>query len=86
MMNLYLLLGALAVISLLYDKKENSILLYVIILFLVFLLVCPAVISKNAAESTVDDIPSHKAKSVRRKLEIEQALDAILNKNTSSLD
>ncbi|ANF29714.1 ORF-66 [Catopsilia pomona nucleopolyhedrovirus] len=84
-MNLYLLLGALAVFSLVYDKRENSIFLYLLILFLVFLLICPVIISKNA-ESTADTIPSSKAKSVRKKLEIEQALDAILNKNTSSLD
>lgn len=84
-MNLYLLLGALAVFSLVYDKKENSIFLYLLILFLVFIIVSPAIISKNT-ESTVEDIPSHKAKSVRKKLEIEQALDAILNKNTSSID
>ncbi|USC25924.1 hypothetical protein [Palpita vitrealis nucleopolyhedrovirus] len=84
-MNLYLLLGALAVFSLVYDKKENSIFLYLLILLLVFILVSPIVLSKNT-ESTVDNIPSHKAKSVRKKLEIEQALDAILNKNTSSLD
>ncbi|AGA16227.1 hypothetical protein [Thysanoplusia orichalcea nucleopolyhedrovirus] len=84
-MNLYLLLGALAVFSLVYDKKESSIFLYLLILFLVFIIVSPAIISKNT-ESAVDNIPSHKAKSVRKKLEIEQALDAILNKNTSSLD
>ncbi|ABL76011.1 Mv-ORF59 peptide [Maruca vitrata nucleopolyhedrovirus] len=84
-MNLYLLLGALAIFSLVYDKKENSIFLYLLILLLVFIIVSPAIISKNT-ESDVDNIPSHKAKSVRKKLEIEQALDAILNKNTSSID
>ncbi|ABF50312.1 unknown [Antheraea pernyi nucleopolyhedrovirus] len=84
-MNLYLLLGALAVLSLVFDKKENGIAFYLLILVLVFVLVSPAIISKNT-ESAVDDLPSHKAKSVRKKLEIEQALDAILNKNTSSLD
>ncbi|AHD25566.1 ac76 [Choristoneura murinana nucleopolyhedrovirus] len=84
-MNLYLLLGALAVFSLVYDKKENSIVFYFLILVLVFVLISPALISKNT-QSAADDLPSHKAKSVRKKLEIEQALDAILNKNTSSLD
>lgn len=84
-MNLYLLLGALAVLSLVYDKKENGIAFYLLILVLVFVLISPAFISKNT-ESTGEDLPSHKAKSVRKKLEIEQALDAILNKNTSSLD
>nr|UIX56203.1 HycuOrf-75 hypothetical protein [Hyphantria cunea nucleopolyhedrovirus]UIX56348.1 HycuOrf-75 hypothetical protein [Hyphantria cunea nucleopolyhedrovirus] len=84
-MNLYLLLGALAVFSLVYDKKENGIVFYLLILLLVFVLISPALISKNT-ESTANDLPSHKAKSVRKKLEIEQALDAILNKNTSSLD
>lgn len=84
-MNLYLLLGALAVFSLVYDKKEDGIVFYFLILVLVFVLISPALISKNT-ESAVEDLPSHKAKSVRKKLEIEQALDAILNKNTSSLD
>ncbi|UZE89751.1 AC76 [Parapoynx stagnalis nucleopolyhedrovirus] len=84
-MNLYILLGALALFSLAYDKNENNIFLYLFILFLVLLLICPGFIKKNT-ESTADDIPSSKAKSVRKKLEIEQALDAILNKNTSSLD
>lgn len=84
-MNLYFLLGALAIFSLAYDKNENNIFLYLFILFLVLLLVCPGFISKHT-ESTTDDIPSTKAKCVRKKLEIEQALDAILNKNTSSLD
>ena len=84
-MNLYLLLGALAALSLVYDKKENSIVFYFLILVLVFVLISPALVSKNT-ESAVEDLPSHKAKSVRKKLEIEQALDAILNKNTGSLD
>ncbi|AVA31161.1 ac76 [Oxyplax ochracea nucleopolyhedrovirus] len=84
-MNVYLLLGTLAVVSLLYDRNENGIFFYLLMLFLVFVLICPVIVSKNM-ESTVDNIPSHKAKSVRKKLEIEQALDAILNKNTSSLD
>lgn len=65
-MNLYLLLGALTIFSLVYDKKENSIFLYLLILFLVFIIVVsPAIISKNT-ESNVEDIPSHKAKSVRK--------------------
>ncbi|AKN80981.1 hypothetical protein [Lonomia obliqua multiple nucleopolyhedrovirus] len=84
-MNLFLILGILAVLSLVYDKNENSIFLYLLILFVVLMIICPVVISKHT-ESTVDDIPSNKAKSVRKKLEFEQALDAILNKNTSSLD
>jgi hypothetical protein len=85
-MNLYFLLGALALFSLAYDKDENNIFLYLFILFLVLLLICPGFINKPIESTTTDDIPSNKAKSVRKKLEIEQALDAILNKNTSSLD
>jgi beta-lactamase regulating signal transducer with metallopeptidase domain len=84
-MNLYVILGVLAVFSLVFDKNENNILLYLLLLFVVLMVVCPTIVSKPI-ESTVDDIPSNKAKSVRKKLEIEQALDAILNKNTSSLD
>nr|QNN89377.1 hypothetical protein [Spilarctia obliqua nucleopolyhedrovirus] len=45
-MNLYLLLGALAVFSLVYDKKENGIVFYLLILVLVFVLISPALISK----------------------------------------
>lgn len=69
-MNLYLLLGVLVIFSLVYDKKENSIFLYLFILFFVFIIVSLVIISKNI-EFIVEDILSYKVKSVWKKLEIE---------------
>lgn len=62
-MNLYLLLGVLVIFSLVYDKKENSIFLYLFILFFVFIIVSLVIISKNI-EFIVEDILSYKVKSV----------------------
>nr|WUR10770.1 agip108 [Calliteara abietis nucleopolyhedrovirus] len=85
-MFLYTTFFCLILIGLFFDKNEgiSNYLMFLFLLFIVFILLLQIYYIKP--ESTVDNLQTGKAKSIKKKRDLEKAFDAILNKNTSSTD
>ncbi|AIZ48655.1 asb098 [Agrotis segetum nucleopolyhedrovirus B] len=85
-MFIYFTFLVLIVIGFIFDKNEgfSNMLLFMLLVFIVFLLLLQVYYIKD--ESTTIDIPTGKAKSIKKKRDLEKAFDAILNKNKSSVD
>lgn len=76
----------LIILGFIFDKNEgfSNLLLFMLLLIIVFVLMLQIYYVKP--ESTTADVQTGKAKSVKKKRDLEKAFDAILNKNTSSTD
>ncbi|AAF33624.1 Unknown (Ac76) [Spodoptera exigua multiple nucleopolyhedrovirus] len=85
-MFMYFTFLVLIVIGFVFDKNERftNLLLFLLLVFVIFLLMLQVYYIKD--ESTTVHIPTGKAKSVKKKRDLEKAFDAILNKNKSSVD
>nr|ANS70971.1 hypothetical protein [Lymantria dispar multiple nucleopolyhedrovirus] len=79
----FLMLIALGFI---FDKNEgiSNLLLFMLLVFIIFILMLQVFYMKP--ESGAADLQTGKAKSIKKKRDLEKAFDAILNKNTSSTD
>ncbi|AJD80745.1 hypothetical protein [Pseudoplusia includens SNPV IE] len=76
----------LIILGFIFDKNEgfSNLLLFMLLLFVIFIMLLQIYYIKP--ESTTADLPTGKAKSIKKKRDLEKAFDAIINKNTSSLD
>ncbi|AKC91695.1 ac76 [Lambdina fiscellaria nucleopolyhedrovirus] len=76
----------LILLGFIFDKNEgfSNLLLFLLLLFVIFILMLQVYYMKP--ESTAADLQTGKAKSIKKKRDLEKAFDAILNKNTSSTD
>ncbi|AIU41304.1 ac76 [Sucra jujuba nucleopolyhedrovirus] len=76
----------LILLGFIFDKNEmfSSFLMALMLLVMAFILMIQVYYVKP--QSTPNDLPSGKAKSIKKKRDLERAFDAILNKNTSSTD
>lgn len=76
----------LILLGFIFDKSEgySNMLLSTILVLVVFILLLQVYFIKP--ESTTDTLQTGKAKSIKKKRDLEKAFDAILNKNTSSTD
>ncbi|QEI03601.1 hypothetical protein [Rachiplusia nu nucleopolyhedrovirus] len=85
-MLMYFTFLVLIVLGFIFDKNEgfSNLLLFMLLLFVIFIMLLQIYYLKP--ESTAADLPTGKAKSIKKKKDLERAFDAILNKNTSSLD
>ncbi|ABI35743.1 hypothetical protein [Ectropis obliqua nucleopolyhedrovirus] len=77
---------ALILLGFIFDKNEglSNFLLVLVLMFIVFIIMLQVYYIKP--ESTAADLQTGKAKSIKKKRDLEKAFDAILNKNTSSTD
>ncbi|ACO53518.1 unknown [Euproctis pseudoconspersa nucleopolyhedrovirus] len=76
----------LILLGFIFDKNEgfSNFLMSLLLIFIIFILMLQVYCIKP--ESTAADLQTGKAKSIKKKRELEKAFDAILNKNTSSID
>ncbi|AAC70271.1 LdOrf-85 peptide [Lymantria dispar multiple nucleopolyhedrovirus] len=80
----FLMLIALGFI---FDRNEgiSNLLLFMLLVFIIFILMLQVMYIKPES-SDAADLQTGKAKSIKKKRDLERAFDAILNKNTSSTD
>ncbi|AAY83987.1 ORF-56 peptide [Chrysodeixis chalcites nucleopolyhedrovirus] len=85
-MFMYFTFLVLIILGFIFDKNEgfSNLLLFMLLLFVIFIMLLQIYYIKP--ESTTADLPTGKAKSIKKKRDLEKAFDAIINKNTSSLD
>ncbi|AAZ67423.1 orf52 [Trichoplusia ni single nucleopolyhedrovirus] len=85
-MFMYFTFLVLILLGFIFDKNEgfSNLLLFMLLLFVTFIMLLQIYYIKP--ESTTADLPTVKAKSIKKKRDLERAFDAIINKNTSSLD
>ncbi|AAZ38268.1 ORF-102 [Agrotis segetum nucleopolyhedrovirus A] len=85
-MYIYFTFLVLIVIGFIFDKNEgfSNLLLFLLLMFIIFVMLLQVYYIRD--ESTTVHIPTGKAKSVKKKRDLEKAFDAILNKNKSSTD
>lgn len=85
-MLIYFTFLVLIVIGFIFDKNEgfSNLLLFLLLMFVIFILLLQMYYIKD--ESTTLNLPTGKAKSIKKKRDLEKAFDAILNKNKSSID
>ncbi|ABY65795.1 hypothetical protein [Orgyia leucostigma nucleopolyhedrovirus] len=85
-MFLYSTFLVLILLGFIFDKNEgfSNFLMFMLLTFIVFILMLQVYYIKP--ESTTADLQTGKAKSIKKKRDLEKAFDAILNKNTSSTD
>nr|AKN91032.1 ORF-62 [Buzura suppressaria nucleopolyhedrovirus]QYF10621.1 ac76-like [Buzura suppressaria nucleopolyhedrovirus] len=76
----------LILLGFIFDKNEafSSFIMALFLIFIIFILMLQVYCIKP--ESDANDLQSGKAKSIKKKRDLEKAFDAILNKNTSSTD
>ncbi|ACF05349.1 hypothetical protein [Adoxophyes orana nucleopolyhedrovirus] len=76
----------LIAIGFLFDRNEgfSNFVFFLFLVFIIFIIMLQVYYIKP--ESATDDIQTGKAKSIKKKRDLERAFDAILNKNTSSTD
>ncbi|QHB21731.1 ac76 [Artaxa digramma nucleopolyhedrovirus] len=76
----------LILLGFIFDKNEgfSNFLMVLLLTFIIFILMLQVYYIKP--ESTAADLQTGKAKSIKKKKNLEKAFDAILNKNTSSTD
>lgn len=76
----------LILLGFIFDKNEafSSFIMALFLIFVVFILMLQVYYIKP--ESDANNLQSGKAKSIKKKRDLEKAFDAILNKNTSSTD
>ncbi|AHH82649.1 ORF-60 [Buzura suppressaria nucleopolyhedrovirus] len=76
----------LILLGFIFDKNEafSSFIMALFLIFIIIILMLQVYCIKP--ESDANDLQSGKAKSIKKKRDLEKAFDAILNKNTSSTD
>ncbi|AXS67726.1 ac76-like protein [Cryptophlebia peltastica nucleopolyhedrovirus] len=76
----------LIVLGFLFDKNEgfSNFVFFLFLVCIIFIIMLQVYYIKP--ESTAADLQTGKAKSIKKKRDLEKAFDAILNKNTSSTD
>ncbi|AAL01755.1 unknown [Spodoptera litura nucleopolyhedrovirus] len=76
----------LITLSFIFDRNNgmSNLILFVLLLFIIFVALLHVYYVKPASNTT--DLQTDKSKRIKKKRDLEKALDAIINKNTSSTD
>ncbi|AXU41521.1 AC76 [Alphabaculovirus altermyunipunctae] len=85
-MFIYLAFAVLITLSFIFDKTKSmsNLIVFVLLLCVVFIILLNVYYVKPP--STTADLQTDKSKRTKKKRDLEKALDAIINKNTSSID
>nr|AJP07628.1 hypothetical protein ORF-69 [Helicoverpa armigera nucleopolyhedrovirus]AJP07764.1 hypothetical protein ORF-69 [Helicoverpa armigera nucleopolyhedrovirus] len=85
-MQLYFAFLFLIALGFIFDKNEgfSTLMFFLLLLFFIFIMMLHVYYIKP--DSTPADLQTGKSKSIKKKRELERAFDAIINKNTSSID
>lgn len=85
-MFVYFAFLVLITLGFIFDKSKgmSNLVLFVLLLFVVFMVLLHIYYVKPPSD--VADLQTDKSKRIKKKRDLEKALDAIINKNTSSTD